>query len=421
MNRLFWLIPVLSLSSAVTASAGDWMQFRGPGSKGSSDETSLPVKWSESENLAWKTKLPGLGASSPITVGDAIYVTCYSGYGESYENAGDMNNLVRHLVCLERKTGEIRWTKDVKAQTPESAYRAGTDGKHGYAASTPVSDGEHIYVFFGKSGVFCFDLKGTQKWNVNVGTRTTGWGSGTSPVIYKNLVIVNASVESSSLVGLNKTTGKEVWRTPGTGSAWNSPVLVDLPGGKTEVVLSLAGRQGLITGYDPDTGKKLWEAEGIPDTYVCPTVTSHDGVVYAIGGRKNTAVAVKAGGSGTVKPLWSVGAGSNVTSPVYHDGHVYWASDRGMAYCLEASTGKQVYAERLPRAGTIYSSALVADGKLYYVAQNGETFVLAAKPKFEVLAQNKFDDNARTNASPVVDSGRLLIRSDKFLYCVGKK
>jgi outer membrane protein assembly factor BamB len=429
MKRLFFAATVLLAAAfafclPLAAVAVDWMQFRGPGGCACSDETGLPTKWSETENIAWKTKLPGLGTSSPITVGDSIFLTCYSGYGESHEDPGDQKDLMRHVVCLDRKSGTIRWSKEVKPQLPESQYRAGNDGWHGYASSTPASDGERIYVFFGRSGVFCFDLAGKQLWQADVGSRTTGWGSATSPVVYKNVVIANASVESGALVGINKMTGKEQWRASGTGGAWNSPILVEAPGGRTEVVLSLPSRRGggKLTAYDPETGKELWNCEGIPDGYVCPSVTSHDGIVYAIGGRKNTAVAVKAGGSGQVKPLWTAGAGSNVCSPVYHDGHVYWLHDsRGIAYCLDAKTGKQVYAERVPKAGRTYASGIVADGKLYYVSQTGATFVVAAKPKFELLATNRFEDDARTNASPVVDDGRLLIRSDKYLYCIGPK
>lgn len=422
MYRTLPLCTLLLL--VVPVSAADWTQFRGPNGQGRSDETGLPVKWSETENLVWKTKLPGLGTSSPITVGDAIYLTCYSGYGESHANPGNQSDLVRHLVCLERKTGAQRWAKEIKADVPESGYQSGNNGWHGYASSTPASDGERLYVFFGRTGVFCFDLTGKELWKTNVGTRTTGWGSATSPVVWKDIVIVNASVESGTLYGLNKLTGKEVWKTSGTGSAWNSPTLVEV-GGKTEVVLSLAskGRSGgQLTGYDPATGKELWRCKGIPDGYVCPSVTSHNGVVYAIGGRQNTAVAVKAGGQGEVQPLWSVSRGNNVTSPVFHDGHIYWLHDsRGVAYCLEAATGKEVYAERVNGAGRTYASGIVADGKIYYVSQHGGTFVVAASPKFELLARNKFNDDDRTNASPVVDNGRLLIRSDKYLYCVGKK
>ena len=401
--------------------AGDWMQFRGPHGNAVSTDTGLPEKWSERENVLWKTKLPGFGTSSPITVGDAIFVTCYSGYGESAENPGEQSALMRHLVCLDRKTGAVRWTKDVKPALPESKYGRGNDGWHGYASSTPASDGKHVYVFFGKTGVLCFDLSGKQIWSTSVGTGTTGWGSGTSPVLYRDLVIVNASVESGALVALNKANGQEAWKVNGTRSAWSSPILVDVPGGRTEVVLNLPGSPGKIKAFDPETGKELWYCQGIPDGYVCPSVISHNGVVYAIGGRKNTAVAVKAGGNGAVQPLWTASAGSNVTSPVYHNGHIYWLHESsGTAYCLDAASGEQVYKQRVPGAGRTYASGIIADGKIYYVSQNDTTYVLPAKPKFEVLATNKVADSSRTNASPVVDGSRLLIRTDKHLYCVGK-
>lgn len=422
MTQLFLRSLIAIVLTASAGVAGDWMQFRGPGSNARSEDKGVPEQWSETENVAWKTKLPGLGTSSPITVGDAIFLTCYSGYGEDVKAPGDQKDLVRHVVCIDRKSGTIRWTKEVKPQLPESNYQSGNDSWHGYASSTPVSDGKHVFVFFGKTGVFCFDLAGQQIWQHSVGTQTRGWGSATSPVLYKDFVIVNASVESGTIYALKKSDGSEAWKIPGSGSAWSSPVLVELPGGKTELVMNLPGNPGKITGFDPETGTKLWSCPGIPDGYICPSVISHEGIVYAIGGRKNTSVAVKAGGTGDVKPLWTTSAGSNVASPVYHDGHIYWMHERsGTAYCVEAATGKQVYAERVRGVGTTYSSGVYADGKIYYVSQNAATFVVAAKPKFELLATNKFDDTSRTNASPAIDNGRLLIRTDKHLYCIGKK
>ena len=417
------LIAVLSLAAFVsTGAAADWLQFRGPNNNARSDDKGVPDKWSEKENVVFKTKLPGLGTSSPITVGDAIFLTCYSGYGETVENPGDQKDLLRHVVCLDRKTGVIRWTKEIKPVLPESTYRAGNDSWHGYASSTPASDGQHLFVFFGKTGVFCFDLKGNQVWSKSVGTGTTGWGSATSPVLYKDLVIVNASIESGAVVALNKKDGKEEWKIPNIRSAWSSPILVDVPGGKVEMVMNLPGQPGKIKGFDPATGKELWNCQGIPDGYICPSAISHDGIVYAIGGRKATSVAVKAGGTGEVKPLWTTSAGSNVTSPIFHDGHIYWIKENGgIAYCVEAATGKQVYGERVQGAGRTYASAAYADGKVYYVTQNATTFVVSAKPKFELISMNRLEDTSRTNASPVIDNGRLLIRTDKHLYCIGKK
>jgi hypothetical protein len=402
--------------------AGDWMQFRGPGGLGVSDDKGLPEKWSETENVVWKTKLPGLGSSSPITVGDAVFVTCYSGYAESTSDPGDQKNLMRHLVCVDRKTGSIRWTKDFKPELPESAYKAGTDGQHGYASSTPVSDGKSLFVFFGKSGVFCFDLTGKQLWSQSVGKGTTGWGSATSPLLFSDLVIVNAGVESGALTALHKSDGSEAWKLAGTGGAWSSPMLVEVPGGKSELVLNQAGKPGKIIGVDPATGKKLWSCDGNNDSYVCSSVVSHNGVVYAVAGRSGRSVAVRAGGSGDVKELWTSRNDSRVNSPVYHDGYLYWLNEqRGTAQCIDAATGKEVYSQRVQGIGRAYASGVYADGKIYYVADDATTFVIAAKPKYELIAANKLADTSRTNASPAIDNGQLLIRTDKHLYCLGKK
>src|SRR5438132_3654105 len=177
----------------------DWSQFRGPGGLATSEEKGLPVKWSAKQNIVWRTPLPGPGASSPVTLGNRIYLTCYTGYAQEVKEPGNMEDLRRHLLCVDRKSGAILWTKDFMPALPEHKY-TGEGSYHGYAASTPITDGERLYVFFGKSGVYCFDLDGVQLWRTVVGKNTNGWGSGTSPILYKDLLIVNASVESGELV-----------------------------------------------------------------------------------------------------------------------------------------------------------------------------------------------------------------------------
>ena len=226
---------------------------------------------------------------------------------------------------------------------------------------------------------------------------------------------MNASVESGSLVALSKADGKEVWRASGMDSAWNTPQLVTLADGKQELVISV---KGFILGFDPATGTQLWKCQGIPD-YVCPSVVSQDGVVYAIGGRQSQAMAVRAGGRGDVTAshkLWKADAGSNVSSPVVYDGHLYWVSDRNKtAYCLKLSDGAVAYAEKV--AIQPYASAVAADGKLYAVSRRGGTLVLAAKPAFEQMALNKLDDSS-FDASPAVAAGHLFIRSNRYLYAI---
>jgi len=414
MSHQLGVLPVFItlLMLAAAANAGEWPQFRGPGGLGVSDETNLPVAWSDTENMLWKTELPGFGAASPITLGDRLYLTCYSGYGT--ESGQKMVDLTLHVVCVNRSDGSIAWDTRVKPKLPESERVR----DHGYAGPTPATDGDHLYVFFGKTGVMKFDLNGNQIWQTDVGSKTHGWGCGTSPVLYRNLVIVNASVESGSLVAIDKNSGTEVWRAAGMDDSWNTPHLVQLANGRQELVVSV---KDYILGFDPATGSELWRCDGIPD-YVCPSVVSKDGIVYAIGGRQSRAIAVRAGGRGDVTDshkLWEAKAGANVSSPIIHDGHLYWVSDRNkVAYCLRLSDGEVLYSERFP--GQPYASAAAGDGKVYIVTRYDGTYVLAATPEMTRLAHNQLEDNSTFNASPVISNGQILLRSDRYLYCVEK-
>lgn len=406
------LVVVVALL-AQTASAEDWPQFRGPGSLGISHAKDLPVTWSDTENLCWKTALPGSGSSSPIALGGRIYVTCYSGYGLD-QDGGSLEDLALHLVCVDGRDGGIIWDKKIEAAQPESKNVR----DHGYAAQTPATDGKHLYVFFGRSGVFKFDLNGQQIWRTSVGTKTHGWGCGTSPVLYKNLVIVNASVESGALVALDKETGQEQWRAEGMRSSWNTPHLVTTADGKQELAVTV---KGLVLGFDPATGEELWRCDAIDD-YICPSIVSHEGVLYAMGARRSQTVAIRSGGRGDVTnthKLWQIDIGANVSSPVVHDGHLYWTSDnKRIAYCLSLDDGSIKYAESV--RDQPYASTLLADGRLYVVTRYGGTVVLAAKPQFEQLAHNKLADRTVFNASPIVCSGNLILRSNKNLYCFSK-
>ena len=410
---------ILSIAIASTVTAADWMQFRGPGGQGVGEASNLPVTWSADENVAWKTKLPGAGSSSPIFVGDKIYITCFSGYNEPGQEGGEMSDLKRLLVCLNRADGKLLWSKEVPSKLPEQE-RIRDD--HGYASSTPASDGKRIYAFFGKSGVFAFDLAGKQIWHADVGDGLNGWGSASSPVLYKNLVIINASVESDSLVALNANTGKEVWRQEGIRESWSTPIIVEVPGKKPELVVSI---QRKVVAFEPGTGTPLWSCETEITSYMVPTLVTHNGQVFCIGGRTNGSMAVKSGGKGDVTDshrMWVGKKGSNVPSPIYYEGHLYWAHDKlGIVYCANAETGEIVYEERLPRADQFYASPVLVDGKIYYVGRNGRTFVIAAKPEFELLATNDLGERSTFNASPAVADNRLFLRSDQHLYCLEAK
>jgi hypothetical protein len=401
---------------ALVASTVDWRQFRGPDGQGVSRSNALPTKFGADQNLVWKTPLPGPGGSSPIVFGDRIYVTCFTGYAVPGSPGGDLSALQRHLLCLQRADGKILWRKDVPAAQPEQAKVR----EHGYASSTPLADSDRLYVFLGRSGVFAFSHDGKELWQADVGSKTHGWGSAASPVLYQGLVIINAAVESELLVALNKETGKEVWRAGGLKESWNTPILVPTADGKQELVVAIFGK---VLGFDPATGEQLWSCATGIGWYMVPSLVSDKDVIYCIGGRTGGALAVRAGGRGDVtqsRRLWTLNKGSNVSSPIVHEGHLYWLHESlGIANGVEAATGKVVYEERLANAGQFYASPILADGKLYCVGRRGSVFVLAAKPQFEQVARNELGDRSSFDASPAVDGHRLLIRSDKFLYCIG--
>jgi len=397
---------------------GHWARFRGPTGMGVSDATGLPVEWSDTKNIVWRTALPGPGASSPIVYGDRVYLTCYTGYFIPGQPGGSLEQLRRHLIAVRLSDGQILWDKSVPAKLPEEK----TIRDHGYAASTPVADDQRVYVFFGKTGVFAFDHDGNQLWHADVGSKTHGWGSAASPVLYKDLLLVNASVESESLVALDCRTGKQVWSAGGIKESWNTPLVVTAPSGRQELIVAILRN---VLAFDPDSGNPLWSCQTDIGWYMVPSVIAAQGVVYCFGGRSGTAaLAVRTGGSGDVTNthrLWTSRKGTNVPSPIYLDGHLYWAHENlGIVYCAKAGTGEIVYERRLERAGQIYASPLLADGRLYYLTRDGKTFVLAAKPQFELLAVNDLKDRSIFNASPAVAGNRLLLRSDKYLYCIGE-
>jgi outer membrane protein assembly factor BamB len=397
----------------------DWPQFRGNGANGQSNATNIPLEWSDEKNIVWKTEMPGRGASSPVTFGNRIYVTCYSGVDQN--RGRNVSDLKRHLVCLDRESGDLIWSRDQESTHDQEAYQSFTL-LHGYASGTPAIDDSGIYVFYGTTGAAAYDFDGNQRWLVNCGTKHHAFGTSNSPVIYQDLVIINAGVESGDLIALDKASGREIWRAGGMIDSWNTPTLVTTTDGKTELVVHIKGK---ILAFDPATGAELWNCEGIGD-YICPSILAEGDVVFAIGGRQNMALAVRAGGRGDVSDshvLWRIRKGSNVVSPVYHDGYLYWAKEeRGLFYCVNAEDGTVVYEERVPGLrGRLYASPIAVDGKIIYVSREDGTFIVPAKPEYELLAHNQIkDDTSIFNGSPVVSNGQLLLRSDKYVYCIGQ-
>lgn len=434
---------------ATPALAADWSRFRGPNGTGLADSSApLPTKFSATENLRWKAPLPGPGSSSPIVVKDQVFVTCWSGYANSRDDLGDIKSLRRHLVCLDRATGKVLWDKSVPATGPEETYR-GMFAENGYASHTPVSDGERVFAFFGKSGVVAYDLAGNQLWQTPVGQESDrkGWGSAASPVVFENLVIVPATAESEALVALDKQTGKEVWRKEARGFAgtWGTPVLIRIDDSRTDLVLGVPNE---IWGFDPATGKLRWFSEAMDTDSFCSSVATDGKLIYAVEGRAGGSIALRPGGQGDVTAshvVWKGRHNSRITTPLLHDGRLYFIS-RGIANCLDAATGEKVYQSRLGsgeavastdganeggnrprggggarggRGGQDYSSPVAGDGKLFYVSRGGDIHVLALGGEFKQLATNRVTDEVEDfSGTPAIADGQLLIRSSKFLYCV---
>jgi outer membrane protein assembly factor BamB len=426
--RIAWLTGFSIIAGAAASTASDWPQFRGDGGLGIAVDAAPPLEWGDGKAVKWKTRLPGPGSSSPIVLGNRVFVTCYSGFGTEGADAKDPTSLRRLLICVNRKDGAILWDASEKGVPEEDAYR-GFISEHGYASSTPATDGERVYAFFGKAGVAAYDLQGKQLWRAEVGVESDPrrWGSAASPIVYRNLVIVNAASEGRAVFAFDKITGKQVWKAEGKRLALSfaTPAIVRSSAGKDELVIAMPGE---VWGLNPESGKLLWFATIRVGGNVSPSVVAADGVVYITGGfPERGSVAIRAGGEDDVTKshvVWSIKEGSYVPTPIVHDGRLYWVSDTGIATCIDAATGKVIYEERLPLRGggggskPVYASPVLAGGRLYAVSRTAGTFVLAAGATFRRIGVNTLGDDSDFNATPAVSGRQLFLRSNRFLYCI---
>lgn len=409
----------------VPSGGSDWPCFRGPDRLGISNDRGLPVTWSDDKSIVWKRELPGPGASSPIVWGDRIYVTSYSGYGLSESSPGDQANLQRHLVCVDRETGRNLWKMDMANRSPDGGF-AGFRALHGYATSTPVADEAGVYVMYGSSGAAAYTHDGELRWQRSLGTGAHDWGSSASPVLFENLVIYLADIEGQKLIALDKASGEPVWNVPtGQGDSWSTPCLAKV-NGRSELIFHHSQGEPLATlaAVDPRDGAARWQCRVLKD-YLCPSPIVAGDKCFILAHQRGAAIRV--GGQGDVTDShveWTTTKGTEVCTPLYHDEHLYWAhQESGIAYCLNAQTGRVVYEERIqPRPGRIYASGVQADGRIYYVSRESGTYVVAAAPQFRLLAHNRIEsDDSIFNGTPAISRGRLLLRSNKYLYCIGER
>jgi outer membrane protein assembly factor BamB len=423
----------------VTASADpNWPQWRGPDGQGISVEKGLPVEWSATKNIKWKTPISGRGHSSPIVWGKKIFlttaldgavipgrtpgVTHKLSDGTDFVHPDAMGANLRHtfkVICIDRESGKILWERIAyEGPVKDSRHKVAS-----FASSTPATDGKYVFAFFGSEGLYAYNYKGTLVWKQDLGTLgTASVGYGVSPILFENLVIMlcDDSGGHSFIAAFDKGTGKEAWRASrAVDITWSTPVLVHT-GKRTELIAAAAEA---IISYDPATGKELWRHKGLESNAVPTPVVSKDLVVVTSGSPLKIALALRAGGSGDVTGTpalaWSYNKGTAyVPSPILYGDYVYLMTGNGSISCLDAQTGKVEYeGGRVPKATMFLASPVAFEGKILLTSEEGDTFILKAGPKHEVLRTNSLGEPVY--ASPAIADGRIFIRGENNLYAIG--
>jgi outer membrane protein assembly factor BamB len=427
---------VVAVAASSAAADPNWSQWRGPDGQGVSHEAGVPLEWGEGKNIAWKTAIPGRGHSSPIVWSDRLFLTTavegevvpgakpvkHFESGQEFthpDGVGADRKQTLKVLALDARTGQILWDRVAWEGTPyDTRHKRGS-----YASPTPVSDGERVYAYFGAEGVYAYDFTGNLAWKWwPGGIATFGVGVGTSPVFYKDVVILQCDEDegkASFIVALNKVTGKEVWRASRKVQlSWATPVLVRAAG-RDELVT--AGTEQVIA-YDPATGQELWRVKGLESNAVPSPVVVGDIVVLSAGYPAKIAMGVRAGGSGDVtesRVLWRYAKGTAyVPSPVALDGLVYLMTDKGLLTCLDAATGEVKYeGGRPPVVASFMASPVVVGGKILLMSMDGDTHVIRAGATHEVIRTNALGEPIA--ASAAVGPGRLYIRGERHLFAIG--
>jgi len=429
----FTVVTAGALGQAVNPLA-QWGQWRGPLATGAAPKADPPVEWSETKNIRWKTKLPGLGHSSPVVWGNLVFVTTAEMTGAKKPFTGvtpdgahnNMNPLFDHqfaVMAIDRQTGAVAWRRTVATRQPhESTHESAT-----WASNSPVTDGEHVLSFFGSNGLYCLDTGGRLLWSRDFGDMQVkhGHGEGASPLLHGETVVVNWDHEGASLiVALAKRTGVELWRQPRDEvTSWATPIVVTHDG-QAQVVVSGTRR---VRGYDLKTGAVIWEAGGLPGNIVASPVGA-DGMVFAAGSyEKQTLLAIRLTGAkgelaGTQQIAWQKNRSTPyVPSPLLYDGWLYYLRHyQGVLSRVNAKTGDEPSGPfRLGSVFNIYSSPVAAAGRIYVTDRNGKTLVISNDPEPKSLKLNKLDDRFSASAALVGDA--IFLRGEKFLYCIGEK
>ncbi len=439
MKRLFVLITLLLPADFQATAYGqsafetNWHHWRGPSANGKAvDSARPPIMWGSTKNVRWSTELRGEGSSTPIVWNDQIFVLSAEATNRKAEIPPQADPAAKTVppdvyykywvTSIDRATGKKQWEKLATEQVPHE----GKHQTHTYAASSPTTDGEHLYVSFASRGIYCYTLSGDLVWQTDLGDMQTrlGWGESVTPVLVGDLLIINWDQEQDSFIAaLDKRTGQEVWRNARDGEAtsWNTPLIVEYSG-KSLIVVNGTQR---VRAYDAATGKEIWNCGGQTVNAIPSPVQFGDSVICMSGYRGAMAVAIPIDSRGDVTDspdlLWKLDQGTPyVPSPAVSEGWLYFTgTNADILSCVDAKTGKPL-AERKRLSGVVglYSSPLVAGGHVYFAGREGTTVVIKDSPALEIVAVNKLDGTL--DASPIAVGSELYLRSWSKLICIAE-
>ncbi len=426
--------------------AQNWPSFRGPNATGVEEGKALPSGWNiaNSQNVLWKTPIPGLAHSSPIVWGDRIFLTTaiasdknrvmQIGQVNPMGDANDMSRQSWRVYCLDRSTGRILWEKIAQEAEP----RVRRHPKTTHASATPATNGKYLVVLFASGGLYCYDLKGKLRWSYDLGVLNANWadkpeaqwGPASSPIIYKNLALVQCDIEKDSFIAaFDLGSGRKVWQTPRkTIPSWSTPMVYE---GRTRAELVISGSED-IRGYDPATGRELWNLRPTSRISI-PTPFAAGGLIYVASGYgrgiqpiyailpgANGDISLKDGVIKSDHVAWSAQKGAPyITTPIVYQGYYYIAGYNGVLTCYDAKTGEKMYEQRLGPGGFFSSSPVAGDGKIYAISEDGEAYVVKAGPKFELLSTNSMGEVCM--ATPALSRGMIIIRTLSQLIGIGVK
>jgi outer membrane protein assembly factor BamB len=441
------LTPALSPVEGLEAAPISWPGFRGPSASGVADGQRLPDTWDvkSGQNVAWTIEVPGLAHSSPVVWGDRLFVTTAISsrsdatfkpglYGEG--TASEDRTPQRWVVmAIDRRTGSVRWQRTAYEGVPREKRHI----KATYANATPATDGRHVVAFFGSQGLYAFDMDGTLLWKKDLGVLNTGaydlpeyeWGTASSPVIYKNLVIVQCDTQNESFVlASDIATGQTVWKAVRQElPSWGTPTVYTSSRGMPELVTNASN---YIRGYNPDTGAELWRLGG-SSKITAPTPVFTDGLIVVASGRapERPIFAIRPGARGDISlhgaessntsVAWSkTGRGSYMPTPLIYQDRVYVLMNQGLIDAYEVKTGREIYRQRIPHQGSGFSSSPVAaDGRIYLSSEDGDVFVVSGGPEFRIIATNAMGEPLM--ATPALAGGHMYVRGERHLFAIGKR